>query len=58
MHQVAPYLDKILWQGMKPGELPIQLPARFVFTVNQKTAKAIGLTVPQSLLMRADQVIA
>jgi putative ABC transport system substrate-binding protein len=55
--QVAPYLNNILWQGMKPGELPIQLPARFVFTVNQKTAKAIGLTVPRSIRVRADQII-
>jgi ABC-type uncharacterized transport system substrate-binding protein len=46
-----------LWEGAKPGDLPIQLPARFEFVVNLKIAKAIGLTVPPSLLVRADQVI-
>jgi putative ABC transport system substrate-binding protein len=57
MRQVAPYVERILWEGAKPGDLPIQLPARFKFLVNLKTAKAIGLTVPQTLLFRADQVI-
>ena len=57
IQQAVPYVDKILWRGAKPGELPIQLPARFAFTVNQKTAKSIGLTVPRSILLRADQVI-
>jgi putative ABC transport system substrate-binding protein len=56
-HQVAPYVTRILWEGAKPGDLPIQLPARFEFVVNLKIAKAIGLTVPPSLLVRADQVI-
>ena len=53
----AKYVDKILWQGVKPGDLPIQLPARFVFAVHLKTAKAIGVTIPQSILLRADEVI-
>jgi putative ABC transport system substrate-binding protein len=55
--QVAPYVTRILWEGAKPGDLPIQLPARFEFVVNLKIAKAIGLTVPPSLLVRADQVM-
>jgi putative ABC transport system substrate-binding protein len=57
LRQVAPDVNKILWQGVKPGDLPIQLPSRYVFTVNQKTAKALGLVVPPSLLMRADRVV-
>jgi putative ABC transport system substrate-binding protein len=57
IRQAAPYVNQILWHGVKPGDLPIQLPARFEFTVNLKTAKAIGLTVPPSILVRADRVI-
>lgn len=57
MRQAAAYVERILWQGAKPGDLPIQLPARFKFTVNLKTAKAIGLTIPQALLIRADEVV-
>ena len=53
IRQAAPYVNKILWQGVKPGDLPIQLPARFDFVVNLKTAKTIGVTVPQSVLLRA-----
>jgi putative ABC transport system substrate-binding protein len=51
------YVVRILRDGAKPGELPIILPSRFGLTVNLKTAKLIGLTVPQALLLRADRVI-
>jgi len=57
MRRAVPYVHKILWQGAKPGELPIQLPTRFVFKINLRTATAIGLTLPQSILLRADQLV-
>ena len=54
--RAASYLDRIL-RGEKPGDLPVQFPTKFEMVVNRKTANALGLAVPRTIMLRADEII-
>ena len=54
--RAATYVDRIL-RGAKPGDLPVQFPTKFEMVVNRKTATALGLVIPPSIMLRADEII-
>jgi putative tryptophan/tyrosine transport system substrate-binding protein len=56
IRRVPVFIDKII-KGAKPGEIPVEQPTQFELAVNEKTAKAIGLAIPQTILVRADTVV-
>jgi putative ABC transport system substrate-binding protein len=56
MHRAADYVDRI-FKGAKPADLPVQQPTRFQLIINMKTVKELGLTMPNTLLVSADEVI-
>jgi putative ABC transport system substrate-binding protein len=55
-HRAAAFVDKI-FKGAKPSELPVEQPTKWEFVINLKTAKALGVAIPPSLMLRADQLI-
>jgi putative ABC transport system substrate-binding protein len=56
LRRAASYVDRIL-RGEKPGDLPVQFPTKFEMIVNRRTANALGLAIPPSIMLRADEVI-
>jgi len=54
--RAAAYVDRVL-RGTLPSELPVQMPTKYILTINAKTARALGLAVPPTLILRADEVI-